>query len=161
MTREGHPAVSGEDDLGTLLRDMKPEVQDGIFVFRTLAENESVSATLRPVLMFREREGTTLVIGHRSPHLSRLVAVVRHAAAVSAAAAAQVTMRIERAAAVDQRDIGGHCSSGDADQEFGPAVHRNLARVIVRASSALALSRCRRCAGSRRSSRARHAICAA
>ena len=52
----------GETNLEALLRDMKPEMQDGIFVFCTIAAGEGVPAGLVPVLTFREREATTLVI---------------------------------------------------------------------------------------------------
>jgi hypothetical protein len=55
-------AVVGELNLETLLRDMKPEMQEGIFVFCTISRESEILAALRPLLTFREREGTTLVI---------------------------------------------------------------------------------------------------
>src|SRR5579864_3778939 len=55
-------AVSAERRLETLLREMKPEMQQGIFVFCTIPEDQEITAAMRPVPVFREREGTTLVM---------------------------------------------------------------------------------------------------
>jgi hypothetical protein len=41
---------------------MKPELRDGLFVFCTIANETEIPATISPLLMFREREGTTLVV---------------------------------------------------------------------------------------------------
>ena len=54
--------MSGERDLDTLLRSMKPETQEGIFVFCTLPEGSEISANLKPVHIFHEREGTAFVV---------------------------------------------------------------------------------------------------
>jgi hypothetical protein len=54
--------MPGESDLAALLRDMHPEMQPGIFVFCTLANDKKLPATVTPLLTFREAEGTTLVI---------------------------------------------------------------------------------------------------
>jgi hypothetical protein len=54
--------MTGERDLDALLRDMKPEMRPGIFVFCTIATGEVVPAALSPLLIFREQEGTTLVL---------------------------------------------------------------------------------------------------
>ena len=54
--------MKGERDLDALLRDMKPEMRPGIFVFCTIATDQSIPAALSPLLTFREQEGTTLVI---------------------------------------------------------------------------------------------------
>jgi uncharacterized protein len=54
--------MSGERDLDTLLRSMKPEMQEGIFVFCTLPEGREISANLKPVHIFHEREGTAFVV---------------------------------------------------------------------------------------------------
>jgi uncharacterized protein len=52
--------VSGEHDLKTLLREMKPEIQNGIFVFCSISKDRRLA--VEPLLTFHEREGTTLVI---------------------------------------------------------------------------------------------------
>jgi hypothetical protein len=57
-----HTAMPGEGDLKTLLRNMKPEMQDGIFVFCTIPDDQEILATLKPLLIFREREGTSVIV---------------------------------------------------------------------------------------------------
>ena len=54
--------MSGERDLKTLLQDMKPEMQTGVFVFCTLTEGKDIPAAVKPLLIFREQEGTTCVM---------------------------------------------------------------------------------------------------
>lgn len=80
--------MTGERDLDALLRNVKPEILDGIFVFCTLAPGVRIPATISPVLTFREREGTTLVILHeeaehaglRYAFPSRLITLTVHSA---------------------------------------------------------------------------------
>jgi len=55
-------AVPGELNLAVLLRDIKPEMHEGVFVFCTIADGADISPELRPLLAFREREGMTLVL---------------------------------------------------------------------------------------------------
>jgi hypothetical protein len=55
-------AVPGELNLAALLRDSKPEIHKGVFVFCTIADGADISPALRPLLTFREREGMTLVL---------------------------------------------------------------------------------------------------
>ena len=52
---------SGEADLGHLLAGMRPELQDGVWLFCTLPEN-AIPAGVRPLATFREAEGVTLVL---------------------------------------------------------------------------------------------------
>jgi uncharacterized protein len=54
--------MAGERDLRTLLQNMKSEMREGVFVFCTVPENEEIPTSLRPVLLFMECEGTTLVV---------------------------------------------------------------------------------------------------
>ncbi|MGE5159526.1 MAG: ACT domain-containing protein [Gemmatimonas sp.] len=54
--------MAGELGLDALLRAMKPEMQQGIFVFCTIAAGQSIPAAINPVLTFREQEGTTFVM---------------------------------------------------------------------------------------------------
>jgi hypothetical protein len=64
--------VAGERDLKALLRDMQPDLQDGIFVFCTLAPNECVPAEISPLLTFREQEGITLVMRRQEAERAEL-----------------------------------------------------------------------------------------
>ncbi|PBB23857.1 MULTISPECIES: ACT domain-containing protein [unclassified Mesorhizobium] len=54
--------MTGETDLNTLLASMTPELLDGIHVFATLAPGVAQPKNLDPVMLFREREGTTLIV---------------------------------------------------------------------------------------------------
>jgi hypothetical protein len=48
-----------ETDLATLIRSMSPHLQPGTFVFVSVT---AVPAGIEPVMMFRETEGTTLIL---------------------------------------------------------------------------------------------------
>ncbi|MBR0786187.1 ACT domain-containing protein [Bradyrhizobium iriomotense] len=97
--------MTGEHNLNALLRDMKPEILDGIFVFCTLAPGASIPATISPMLAFREREGTTLVIlreeseraGLRSAFPSRLITLTVHSALDAVGFLAAITARLAEA----------------------------------------------------------------
>ena len=54
--------MASELDLQVLATGMKPEMQPGIFVFCTISEETEIPAVIGPLLTFREREGTTVVI---------------------------------------------------------------------------------------------------
>ena len=54
--------MSGERDLNTLLQSMKPEMQEGVFVFCTLPEGKEIPANLEPVHICHEIEGTAFVV---------------------------------------------------------------------------------------------------
>jgi hypothetical protein len=54
--------MPGEDNLATLLRNMNPEMQDGIFVFCSIPDDDEILATLKPLLIFREREATSVIV---------------------------------------------------------------------------------------------------
>lgn len=53
--------MAGEKDLDVLLRSMSAELVDGLYVF-AMAPDGAVPAGLRPRMMFREAEGTTLIV---------------------------------------------------------------------------------------------------
>lgn len=54
--------MTGETDLKKLLASMTPELLPGIHVFATLAPGISVPEGVNPVMLFREREGLTLIL---------------------------------------------------------------------------------------------------
>ncbi|MBR0704927.1 MULTISPECIES: ACT domain-containing protein [Bradyrhizobium] len=97
--------MTGERHLDALLRDMKPEILDGIFVFCTLAPSASIPATISPMLTFHEREGTTLVIlreeaertGLRYAFPSRLITLTVHSALDAVGFLAAITARLAEA----------------------------------------------------------------
>lgn len=97
--------MAAERDLTMLLRHMKPELQPGTFVFCTIAPNERIPAALDPLLMFREQEGTTLVIlreeaeaaGLRYAFPSRLITLTVHSALDAVGFLAAITSRLAAA----------------------------------------------------------------
>lgn len=97
--------MSGERNLGTLLRDMQPEMRDGMFVFCTLTNDSVISSAIRPVLVFREREGTTLVIrreeaesaGLSYQFASRLITLTVHSSLDAVGFLAAITARLAEA----------------------------------------------------------------
>ena len=97
--------MSGENKLEKLLRDMKPEMHNGIFVFCTVPEDSEIASALDPVLTFREREGTTLVIrreeaeraGLSYEFASRLITLTIHSSLDAVGFLAAITARLAEA----------------------------------------------------------------
>ena len=54
--------MTGETNLKTLIRNMEPVLQDGVYVFVTLAPGVAVPSGLEPRMVFEETEGTTLIM---------------------------------------------------------------------------------------------------
>ncbi|ANT49075.1 ACT domain-containing protein [Mesorhizobium amorphae] len=54
--------MAGQTDLKKLLATMTPELLPGVHVFVTLPPGRPVPGTLEPVMLFREHEGTTLIV---------------------------------------------------------------------------------------------------
>lgn len=94
--------MSAERNLQTLLQYISPELQDGIFVFTTLPEGKTIPDTINPLLTFREREGTTLVIrredadsvGLSWQFASRLITLNVHSALDAIGFLAAITARL-------------------------------------------------------------------
>ena len=97
--------MPGERNLATLLHNMKPEMQDGVFVFCSMPEDKEIPAALKPVHIFREREGTTLVIrreeaeGAGLPYQfsSRLITLTVHSSLEAVGFLAAITARLAQA----------------------------------------------------------------
>lgn len=69
--------MTGETDLRTLLASMTPELLDGTYVFATLAPHVPQPEGLEPVMVFREREGTTLIVTEEAARTTGLEASFR------------------------------------------------------------------------------------
>jgi hypothetical protein len=54
--------TTGESNLQTLLRGMKPELQPGVFVFCTLPPGKEIPPVIRPMQIFHEKEGTAFIV---------------------------------------------------------------------------------------------------
>ncbi|MCJ8307653.1 MAG: ACT domain-containing protein [Rhizobiaceae bacterium] len=53
--------MTGELNIDVLLKSLKAELVDGVYVFVTLAD-DAIPPNLTPRMMFREAEGTTLIL---------------------------------------------------------------------------------------------------
>jgi uncharacterized protein len=97
--------VSGENNPEKLLKGMKPEMQEGIFVFCTIPEQQTITSAIRPVLMFREREGTTYAIrreeaetaGLSYQFASRLITLTVHSSLDAVGFLAAIAVRLAEA----------------------------------------------------------------
>lgn len=97
--------MTGERNLASLLRDMKPVLKDGVFVFCTLAEGAELPTAIKPVLTFREAEGITVVIRRVEaerialPHqfASRLITLTVHSSLDATGFLAAITARLAEA----------------------------------------------------------------
>ena len=97
--------MPGEGNLETLIKSMKPEMQEGIFVFCSIPEGQEIPTALRPVHIFREREGTALIVrreqaeGAELPHqfASRMITLTVHSSLEAIGFLAAVTGRLAAA----------------------------------------------------------------
>jgi hypothetical protein len=97
--------MSGERDLDRLLQGMKPEMQEGVFVFCTLPEGREIPQNLRPVHIFHEREGTSFVVrreqadavGLPCQFASRLITLTVHSSLEAVGFLAAVTAPLAEA----------------------------------------------------------------
>ncbi|MDF2389248.1 ACT domain-containing protein, partial [Nostoc ellipsosporum NOK] len=69
--------MTGETDLKTLLASMTPELRAGTYVFATLAPEARRPEGTDPIMVFREREGTTLVVTEEAASAAGLPASFR------------------------------------------------------------------------------------
>ncbi|MER9304858.1 ACT domain-containing protein [Mesorhizobium sp. M0293] len=69
--------MTGETDLKILLASMTPELLAGTYVFATLAPGVSQPEGLEPVMVFREREGLTLIVTEEAANAAGLTASFR------------------------------------------------------------------------------------
>ena len=97
--------MPGERTLATLLRNMKPEMHDGVFVFCSIPADKEIPAAFRPVHLFREREGTTLVMRREEAEsaglpyqfASRLITLTVHSSLEAVGFLAAITGRLAQA----------------------------------------------------------------
>ena len=69
--------MTGETDLKKLLGSMTPELLPGAYVFATLAPGIAQPAGLEPMMLFREREGITLILREEEAKAAGLEATFR------------------------------------------------------------------------------------
>lgn len=54
--------MAGATSLQDLLGSMSPELLSGVFVFATLSPERPIPAGIEPLMVFREKEGRTLIL---------------------------------------------------------------------------------------------------
>lgn len=97
--------MAGETDLKKLLASMTPELLPGVHVFVTLPPGVPVPETLEPVMVFREREGTTLIVledqaktaGLKGVFPSRMITLNIHSSLEAVGFLAAITARLATA----------------------------------------------------------------
>lgn len=97
--------MPGERDLQALLKGMRPQMQDGTFVFCAIADGTDIPAAIRPRLMFREQEATTIVVrreeadslGLPYQFASRLISLTVHSSLEAVGLLAVITARLAEA----------------------------------------------------------------
>src|SRR5215217_2749167 len=97
--------MPGEGNLRTLLQNMKPEMHEGVFVFCSISEDKEIPADLRPVHIFREREGTAFIIRREEAEAanlsyqfaSRLITLTVHSSLEAVGFLAAITGRLAEA----------------------------------------------------------------
>jgi hypothetical protein len=98
-------AMPGERNLKTLLENMKPEMPEGVFVFCSISEGKEIPAALRPLHIFREREGPAFVIRREDAETaglpyqfaSRLITLTVHSSLEAVGFLAAITGRLAEA----------------------------------------------------------------
>lgn len=97
--------MGGETDLGKLLASMQPELQPHVHVFVTVPEGFALPRGVEPVMVFREREGTTLILredqangaGLAGTFRSRMITLTVHSALEGVGFLAAITARLSAA----------------------------------------------------------------
>mgnify|MGYP001225640191 FL=1 len=67
--------MSGEQNLRRLLAGMQPVLRPDTFVFTTIAGNARIPDGLRPMMVFRESEGLTMILGEEEARYVGLPAI--------------------------------------------------------------------------------------
>ena len=97
--------MTGETNLELLLENMRPEMSKGIFAFCTIPVDADIPANISPIHIFREREGTTLVVSREEAErvwlayqfVSRLITLTVHSSLDAVGFLAAVTARLAQA----------------------------------------------------------------
>ena len=97
--------TSPELNLKSLLGNMNPDMWEGVFVFCTIQKDASIPSAIKPVLLFHEQEGTTIVIrreeavsaGLRYQFASRLITLKIHSSLEAVGFLAAITTRLAEA----------------------------------------------------------------
>ena len=95
--------MTGETDLKKLLATMTPQLLPGVYVFVTLQPDAPVPDTLNPLMIFREKEGTTLILredeaaGLQADFRCRMITLNIHSSLEAVGFLAAITVRLAAA----------------------------------------------------------------
>lgn len=97
--------MPGETNLAKLLGSMSPELLPGVYVFVTLPSGAPHPRNLNPIMIFREREGDTLILledearatGLPSAFRSRMITLNIHSSLEAVGFLAAITARLAAA----------------------------------------------------------------
>ncbi len=67
--------MTGETDLSRLIASMRPRLSPDVYVFATVPPDSTGPTGIAPVMMFRETEGTTLVLTESDARAAGLAAI--------------------------------------------------------------------------------------
>lgn len=131
--------MPGETDLNKLLGSMAPELMPGVFVFATLPPGAPRPAGIDPVMLFREREGETLILREDEANAaflssifpSRMITLNVHSALDAVGFLAAITGRLA-AAGMGVNPVSGYFH----DHLFVPADRATEAMAVLTAVAA-------------------------
>ncbi|MBN1290431.1 MAG: ACT domain-containing protein [Candidatus Latescibacteria bacterium] len=94
--------MSSESDLNYLLKSMNPVLHDGEFVFCTLSQNQADRLPVKPVSVFRENEGVSVVLSREQAeqfgisynYISRMIVLTVHSSLDAVGFLAAVTGKL-------------------------------------------------------------------
>lgn len=135
--------MSGETDLHKLIGSMSPELLPGVHVFATLPSGAPRPAGLDPVMIFREREGETLILRENEAKAaglpfafpSRMITLNVHSSLDAVGFLAAITTRLA-AAGIGVNPVSAYFH----DHLFVPAHRADEAMAILKALAAESLS---------------------
>jgi hypothetical protein len=135
--------VSGKTDLHKLIGLMSPELLPGVHVFATLPSGAPRPAGLDPVMIFREREGETLILRENEAKAaglpfafpSRMITLNVHSSLDAVGFLAAITTRLA-AAGIGVNPVSAYFH----DHLFVPAHRADEAMAILKALAAESLS---------------------
>jgi hypothetical protein len=131
--------MPGETNLQKLLGSMSPELLPDVFVFVTLPPGTQRPAGINPVMIFREREGDTLILleeearapGLSSAFRSRMITLNIHSSLDAVGFLAAITARLA-AAGMGVNPVSGYFH----DHLFVPTDRADDAMTILEALAA-------------------------
>ena len=134
----------GETDLDRLIAGMDPELRPGAHVFATLPPGSPIPEAIAPVMVFREAEGTTLILergaaeaaGIAGVFPSRMITLRVHSALEAVGFLARIATHLA-AAGISVNPVAGFYH----DHLFVPADRADEALGLLRAMSAEAAGR--------------------